>query len=83
MSAGSVCKSPRFFNRGILGLELEKIVKTRSQILNEGLGVSVSLGFYHSIHLCLILQLHIHVLINDTLRLTYVLYIFQIVIVCS
>ena len=35
----------------VSGSDLEKVVKSRSRILNEGLGVSAALGFYHSISL--------------------------------
>ena len=41
----------RIFESRCLGLGFEKNFKYRSQILNEGLGVSASLGFYHSIPL--------------------------------
>ena len=40
-----------FLNGGISGSDLKEIVKSRARILNEGLGVSASLGFYHSIPL--------------------------------
>ena len=35
----------------VSGSDLEKVDKSRSRILNEGLGVSAGLGFYHSIPL--------------------------------
>ena len=41
----------RIFESRCLGLGFEKKCKSRSRILNEGLGVSASLGFYHSIPL--------------------------------
>ena len=40
-----------FLNGGFSGSDLKEIVKSRARILNEGLGVSASLGFYHSIPL--------------------------------
>ena len=43
------CRAHRCLNRGVSGSDLKKECKSRSQILNEGLGISVSLGFYHSI----------------------------------
>ena len=36
-------------HRDISGLDLKKIVKSWSRILNEGLGILVSLGFNDSI----------------------------------
>ena len=38
-------------HRDVSGSDLENVVKSRSRILNEGLGVSAGLGFYHSIPL--------------------------------
>ena len=52
MLFGSVSKK-HFLHRDVLGSDLEKVVKSRSRILNEGLGVSAGLGFYHSIPLCM------------------------------
>ena len=40
-----------FLNRGASGSDLKKNCKSWSRILNDGLGVSASLGFYHSIPL--------------------------------
>ena len=51
MLFGSVSKK-HVLHRDVSGSVLEKVVKSRSRILNEGLDVSVGLGFYHSIHLC-------------------------------
>ena len=50
MLFGSVSKK-HFLHRDVSGSDLEKVVKSRSRILNEGLGVSAALGFYHSIPL--------------------------------
>ena len=40
-----------FFDLQHLGLRFEKIIKSQSRILNEGLGISASLGFNHSLPL--------------------------------
>ena len=48
MLFGSVSKK-HFLHRDVSGSDLEKAVKSRSRSLNEGLGVSAGLGFYHSI----------------------------------
>ena len=50
MLFGSVSKK-HVLHRDVSGSDLEKVVKSRSRILNEGLGVSAGLGFYHSIPL--------------------------------
>ena len=50
MLFGSVSKK-HVLHRDVSGSDLERVVKSRSRILNEGLGVSVGLGFYHSIPL--------------------------------
>ena len=52
MLFGSVSKK-HVLHRDVSGSDLEKAVKSRSRILNEGLGVSAGLGFYHSIPLSL------------------------------
>ena len=44
------CKK-HVMHRDVSGSDLEKVGKSRSRILNEGLGVSAGLGFYHSIPL--------------------------------
>ena len=49
---GSVSKK-HVLHRGLSFSDLEKVVESRSRILNEGLGVSAGLGFYHSIPLTL------------------------------
>ena len=41
-------------HRDVSGSDLEKVVKSRSLIVNEGLGVPAGLGFYHSIPLILL-----------------------------
>ena len=50
MLFGSVSKK-RILHRDISGSNLEKVFKSKSRILNEGLGFSAGLGFYHSIPL--------------------------------
>ena len=50
MLFGSVSKK-HVLHRDVSGLDLEKVVKSQSRILNEDLGVSLGLGFYHSIPL--------------------------------
>ena len=50
MLFGSVSKK-HVLHRDVSGSDLEKVVKSRSRILNEGLVVSAGLGFYHSIPL--------------------------------
>ena len=40
-----------FLNRDVSASDLKKMVKSRSRIFNEGLGISAGLGFYHSIPL--------------------------------
>ena len=50
MLFGSVSKI-HVMHRDVSGSDLEKVVKSRSRILNEGLGVSAGLAFYHSIPL--------------------------------
>ena len=50
MLFGSVSKK-HVLHRDVSGSDLEKVVKSRSRIVNEGLGVSAGLGFYHSIPL--------------------------------
>ena len=50
MPFGSVRKK-HVLHRDVSDSDLEKVVKSRSRILNEGLGVSAGLGFYHSIPL--------------------------------
>ena len=50
MLFGSVSKK-HVLHRDVSGSDLERVVKSRSRILNEGLGVSAGLGFYHSIPL--------------------------------
>ena len=50
MLFGSVSKK-HVLHHDVSGSDLEKVVKSRSRILNEGLGVSAGLGFYHSIPL--------------------------------
>ena len=39
------------WNINVSGSDFRKTVKSRSRILNMGLGISASLGFYHSIAL--------------------------------
>ena len=55
MFFGSVSKK-HVLHRDVSGSDLEKVVKSRSRILNEGLGVSAGLGFYHSIPLEVVLS---------------------------
>ena len=50
MLFGSVSEK-HVLHRDVSGSDLEKVDKSRSRILNEGLGVSAGLGFYHSIPL--------------------------------
>ena len=50
MLFGSVSKK-HVMHRDVSSSDLEKVVKSRSRILTEGLGVSAGLGFYHSIPL--------------------------------
>ena len=50
MPFGSVSRK-HVLHRDVSDSDLEKVVKSRSRILNEGLGVSAGLGFYHSIPL--------------------------------
>ena len=52
MLFGSVSKK-HVLHCDVSGSDLEKVVKSRSRILNEGLRVSAGLGFYHSIPLLL------------------------------
>lgn len=51
LPSGKGEKKARFFNCNISGSDFKKIVKSRSRILNEGLGVSVYLGFCPSVPL--------------------------------
>ena len=47
-----------FLNRDISGSDLKvELVESRSRILNEGLGISAGLGFYHSIPLNISIQI--------------------------
>ena len=50
MLFGSVSKK-HVLHRDVSGSDLEKVVKSRSRILNEGLGVSAGLRFYDSLPL--------------------------------